>query len=157
MADKMHATEDELMYAGFFIRLLAYFIDLLWVVFIAFVFGALIGASGFYYLSNFSPLDIILQFLIIVIVLLFWEVKQGTPGKLALGMKIVDAETGGKPAFPRYLLRYIGYLPSALLFGFGYLWILWHPKKQSWHDLMARTVVVRSLRSQTQPVRFSSK
>ncbi len=81
-----------------------------------------------------------------LIVLLFWVERQGTPGKLALGLRIVDARDGGPVPVGRLALRYIGYLVSALPLGLGYLWAIWDPRRQSWHDKMGGTVVVKDVR-----------
>ena len=42
------------------------------------------------------------------------------------------------------LIRAIGYNVSAMLFGLGFLWAFFDRNKQSWHDKMARTYVVRN-------------
>jgi uncharacterized RDD family membrane protein YckC len=81
-----------------------------------------------------------------LVVLLFWAERQATPGKLVLGLRIVDAETGGMPSLRNLVLRYVGYLVSALPLGLGYLWALWDDRRQGWHDKMGRTVVVRDRR-----------
>lgn len=80
-------------------------------------------------------------------VLTFWLIKSATPGKMATRAVIVDAHSLQKPRPWQLLVRYIGYYPSLLLFGLGFLWILWDPKKQGWHDKMARTVVIRPVSS----------
>ena len=42
------------------------------------------------------------------------------------------------------IIRYIGYIPSILVFGIGLFG--WHlTLKQGWHDKMAKSVVVREL------------
>ncbi len=43
------------------------------------------------------------------------------------------------------IIRYIGYIPSILVFCIGLFWVAFDPKKQGWHDKMAKTVVVREL------------
>ena len=75
--------------------------------------------------------------------LLFWAIKAATPGKLMLRAKIVDADTLGKPAPWQLVVRYVGYYVSLLPLGIGFLWILWDPRKQGWHDKLARTLVIR--------------
>ena len=76
-------------------------------------------------------------------VLTFWLIKSATPGKMATQAVIVDAKSLQKPQPWQLVVSYIGYFPSTLLFGLGFLWILWDPRKQSWHDKLARTVVIR--------------
>jgi len=76
--------------------------------------------------------------------LLFWLIKAATPGKLMLRMTIIDANTLGKPTPWQLLARYLGYYVCILSLGLGFLWIIWDPRKQGWHDKMARTLVVRT-------------
>ena len=77
-----------------------------------------------------------------LVVLLFWVLCSATPGKMIISVKIVDAETGGKPTIGQWIVRYIGYFASAMFFGIGFLRIPFSPRKQGWHDELAGTVVV---------------
>jgi uncharacterized RDD family membrane protein YckC len=74
----------------------------------------------------------------------FWTRRDGqTPGKFALGIRVI--KTDGSPINDvDALIRAIGYNVSAMLFGFGFIWAFFNAKNQTWHDLMARTYVVRS-------------
>ena len=74
----------------------------------------------------------------------FWTQRDGqTPGKFALGLRVVKID-GSPISDVDAVIRAIGYQVSALLFGLGYLWALIDRKNQTWHDKLARTVVVRS-------------
>lgn len=64
-------------------------------------------------------------------------------GKKLLGIRIVQDTDGSAPGWGRGLGRTIGYFISSVPFGLGYLWALWDPRKQAWHDKMVGTVVVR--------------
>ena len=80
----------------------------------------------------------ILQFIVLgIVVIPLWFYRSATPGKMLLNMKIVDADTLGKPSTYRLLLRYFGYI----LFP-GFLWIAVDRRKQGWHDKLANTVVI---------------
>ncbi|MBI5040765.1 MAG: RDD family protein [Gammaproteobacteria bacterium] len=72
----------------------------------------------------------------------WWWGFQGTPGKLLLGCRIVDARSGGRPQVWQVLVRLLGYALSALPLGLGFLWIIWDRRHQGWHDKLARTLVV---------------
>src|SRR5437667_11014378 len=74
--------------------------------------------------------------------LLFWRYQGATPGKIAIGARIVDAETGGPPTTGRLALRFLGYLVSALPLYLGFVWIAFDRRKQGWHDKIAGTVVI---------------
>ncbi|HJR24475.1 MAG TPA: RDD family protein [Acidimicrobiales bacterium] len=83
-----------------------------------------------------------------VLFLVWWYRKLGrtgkTWGKQALGMRLVDANTGepigGGRAFGREIVA--GTL-SAYVLGIGFLWAAWDKRKQTWHDKIITTVVVR--------------
>lgn len=79
----------------------------------------------------------------LVYVLFFWTKKNGaTPGKMAVGIRVVSVD--GEPITGKQsVVRYLGYIPGALVFGLGYLWMLWDPENRCWHDRMANTHVVR--------------
>ncbi|MEW9520558.1 RDD family protein [Streptomyces tubercidicus] len=89
---------------------------------------------------------IALAWLIMVGGTFFLIAKEGssgqTPGKKALGVKVIK-ETTGQPlgfgmTFVRYLCRYL----NGLLCGIGWLWPLWDDKSQTFADKLAGTVVV---------------
>ena len=64
-----------------------------------------------------------------------------TLGKKAMNIRVVDGATGGALGYGKAVLRYIGRIPSSICF-IGYLWALWDPEKQTWHDKIATTYVV---------------
>jgi uncharacterized RDD family membrane protein YckC len=65
-----------------------------------------------------------------------------TIGKRLLGIRVIDSANGGPIGYRRAFVRYVGRLVSAFFFYAGYLWMLWDPEKQCWHDKFARDVVV---------------
>jgi uncharacterized RDD family membrane protein YckC len=73
---------------------------------------------------------------------LFWKYKSATPGKIIMGMTVVDASTGGVPGAGRLVLRYIGYYVNILTCFIGFFWIAFDKRKQGLHDKMANTVVI---------------
>ncbi|WP_374664100.1 RDD family protein [Acinetobacter sp.] len=83
----------------------------------------------------------ILPFLYTIIVWLLWS---ASPGKILLGMKIVDAETGQNLDLKQSIIRYVGYFPAMMVMMIGIIWIAFDKRKQGWHDKMANTVVIRS-------------
>ena len=70
----------------------------------------------------------------------FWGFFGQTPGKWVMGLKVVR-EGGGPLSFGRALLRFAGYLLSALPAYAGFIWIL-GPRRRGWHDRIADTEVV---------------
>ena len=79
-----------------------------------------------------------------IAVVLFWIYRQATPGKMAIGAKIVDAKTGGKPSTGQLVGRYFAYYVSSIPLGLGLIWVGIDARKQGWHDKLAGTLVVRS-------------
>ena len=74
-------------------------------------------------------------------VLLFWGLAGGTPGKLILGLRIVDPD-GNTIGIGKSLLRLVGYHFSATLAFLGFIWIGVDRLHQGWHDRLALTYVI---------------
>jgi uncharacterized RDD family membrane protein YckC len=73
----------------------------------------------------------------------YFEGSSGqTPGKKALGIRVIDFKAGGAIGYGRAFIRYIGRIVSALALLIGYLWMIWDKEKQTWHDKFAGSVVV---------------
>ncbi len=135
---------DNVEYGGFWIRVVAWIIDgIITGILFVWLLGMVVmginplatagGSSGF-----------LVQFILPAAYAIgFWIAMQATPGKMALGLVVVDANTG-QPASPgKYVLRYLGYIVSAVIILIGYIWVAFNPRKQGWHDLIAGTVVVK--------------
>ena len=75
--------------------------------------------------------------------ILMWGYKGATLGKMAMRIKIVSTK-GSDISYGTAFLRYIGTMISGMLFCLGYLWMLWDDKKQTWHDKIASTCVIRT-------------
>jgi uncharacterized RDD family membrane protein YckC len=67
---------------------------------------------------------------------------RGTLGKLLLGIEVVNSD-GSALSFSQAAKRNLLKILSFLVCGLGCLWIAWSPKKQSWHDMLAGTFVVK--------------
>jgi len=79
----------------------------------------------------------------ILVTLVFWKYRQATPGKMLLGLKIVDANTLGALSTGQLFGRYFSYIVSAIPIYFGFFWIGWDARKQGWHDKLSGTLVIR--------------
>ena len=137
-------------YVGFWARVLATLIDS--VLIMAITLPPLLAIYGLAYLENDEAISGLADILIsnilpMILVILFWTKKQATPGKMAVSARIVDAETGKAPSVKQCIGRYFAYILSAIPLGLGFLWVAFDPKKQSWHDKLAGTVVVKVSRS----------
>jgi uncharacterized RDD family membrane protein YckC len=65
-----------------------------------------------------------------------------TVGQMAMGIRVIDFNTGGSIGYGRALLRWLVSIVSAVVIFVGYLWMLWDKEKQCWHDKAANDVVV---------------
>ncbi len=73
----------------------------------------------------------------------FWTRRNGqSPGKFAMGIQVVKVD-GSPISDVDAVIRAIGYQVSSLVFGLGYFWAIFDKNKQTWHDKLARTYVVR--------------
>ena len=73
---------------------------------------------------------------------LIGSARGQTVGQMALGIRVIDFNTGGPIGYGRATLRMIGRYLSGLICYLGYFWMLWDKEKQCWHDKMANDVVV---------------
>lgn len=157
--------------AGFLLRFVAYFIDRIIIGFISmaiilpmlaimgisiFSLSGLKSFSEFENMEDAEQLAIIMAaigaystliFISIAVNWLYYALfesseRQATPGKMALGIKVTNLQ-GNRISFLNATGRYFGKIISGLLFGFGYIMILFTEKKQGLHDLMAGTLVVK--------------
>jgi uncharacterized RDD family membrane protein YckC len=65
-----------------------------------------------------------------------------TVGKHAMGIRVVDFQTGGPLDYGKAFIRFLGRIVASFLCGLGYFWAIWDPQHQGWHDKIAGTVVV---------------
>ena len=85
--------------------------------------------------------------------IVFWWLRGQTPGKWLLGLRVV-ALGGGKVTLGRAVLRFVGYLLSALPFYLGFLWIL-GSERRGFHDRLAGTEVVYTRRPRAQAAQLA--
>jgi len=156
----MTDASDDLEYVGFWPRVGASLIDTVLVAMICWPLVTFVYGRE-YWVSDVlikGPADFLLTWVMpAVAIVLFWWYRQATPGKMAIGARIVDAETGAAPRTKQLILRYLGYYVSAIPLCLGFVWVAFDPRKQGWHDKFAGTVVVRSKNRRPAPVRFGGR
>ena len=145
-------------YAGFWVRVGAVLIDtVIILIVITFPLSLIYGQQywlGDQYIRGFW--DLMLGYVVpIVATIWFWLRFLGTPGKMALKLKIVDARTGNKMTVAQAIGRYFAYIISMIPLGLGFIWIGIDSKKQGWHDKLAGTVVIKT--NEVVPVRFDDR
>jgi uncharacterized RDD family membrane protein YckC len=127
--------------AGFWARFGALFIDGIVIGIIPIILIAI--GSG----SNSSGLLAFGYVLYIVGAIAYYVYFEGGPtgqtlGKRAMGIRVIDFNTGGPIGHGRAFIRLIGRIVSQFLCYLGYFWMLWDKERQCWHDKMANDVVV---------------
>lgn len=137
-------------YASFWRRVAATLIDSLAVDAGAYVLGAEVGAIGFSAGAAGEGVKAVAFVLGVLFGLaysvLFTGLLGQTPGKMAVGIKVVLAD-GRVPGIGRAFLReVVGKFLSGLVLCVGYLWMLWDPERRCWHDRLVGTRVVRVAR-----------
>jgi uncharacterized RDD family membrane protein YckC len=68
--------------------------------------------------------------------------RGASVGKMALGIKVLDFNSGGRLGYGKALIRTIAKILSAIPIFLGFFWMLWDPEKRTWHDKIAGAVVV---------------
>jgi len=144
------------LHAGFWRRCAALGIDGLVIGLLAVALQLLLASTTFgaLSLSNVDPAALValLPMLMVAMALVFvgqWlyfalfesSRWQATPGKRALGLKVVG-ETGHRIGFGQATGRYFGKILSGVIFNIGYLMAGLTERKQALHDFMAGTFVV---------------
>jgi len=146
-------------YAGFWPRFLAAFVDgiviSIFTTPLSFLFGSGFDvqttedAAGnitdvsFNYDAGAATLYFVISFILPAIYYTIAISRWGqTLGALALSLKVVHPD-GSLVSPGRAFVRWIGALVSSVVFGLGYLWMIWDKRKQTWHDKFAGSVVVK--------------
>ena len=141
---------EDVKYAGFWIRLGAVLIDLMVMGVVLYIPSTVIYGSEYWVGDQFfyGFWDLMFSYVLpLVGTIWFWLRFSGTPGKMALKLKIVDAGTGNKLTFGQAIGRYFAYILSAIPFFLGYIWVGFDKRKQGWHDKLAGTVVIRNIKN----------
>ncbi|QXK91963.1 RDD family protein [Neoehrlichia mikurensis] len=98
-------------------------------------------------LKNIYLLIIISEQIIQLGVLLLYQVYMWvkfatTIGKFIMGLKVVDERTFKNMTITQAIKRFIAFPLSGIPFCLGIVWANFDKRKQTWHDKIAKTVVV---------------
>lgn len=135
------------MYAGFFVRLIAYAIDSMIAALIVGIvklpFSIVSGRGGFLnanFLFHYSLLDVFTYVGIAAYFVLLTYFAHSTPGKMLFRLQVVTKD--GEWTFINVLYREtVGRFLSSILC-IGYLAVLVTKQKQGFHDMLCDTYVV---------------
>ncbi|MGI9275232.1 MAG: RDD family protein [Endozoicomonas sp.] len=151
-ADENDSLPDSVEYAGFWIRFGAALIDTAILLVVTLPLTMVIYGNSLWQSERtvMGLWDVVINWIFpAVAVIVFWRIKGATPGKMLLSIQVVDMKTGSKMSVRQSIIRYVGYIVSTIPLFLGFFWIGIDKKKQSWHDKIARTVVVR-IRKETE-------
>lgn len=153
-------------YAGFWLRFVAYIIDIIIVYVVqSFIFIPVFGLMGISFASNAGDMQNMSDaeamgmigsmmavmgttiLLATAISILYWTLMesskyQATVGKIALGLKVTDVD-GKNLDFVKALVRNLCKIISSMILYIGYMMAGFTDKKQGLHDMIAGTLVVK--------------
>jgi uncharacterized RDD family membrane protein YckC len=138
----------DIKYGDFLTRLAASVVDSILALVVILPLLIVIYGPKYFATNNFikGPADFIICWLLpLVAVLVFWKCKSATPGKMLFDLVIADARTLQGPSTNQLIIRYLGYFISTMPLCLGFLWIVFDPRKQGWHDKLAGTVVIKKM------------
>lgn len=146
-----------MVYAGFWLRLVAYLLDSIALGFVVgiFILGPLMERAGispenpWVLFTGTSRQMIAINLLATMASWLYWALLessrwQATLGKKMLGVEVTDLE-GRRISFARASGRYFGKIVSVLSLFLGFAMAGFTPKKQALHDMIASCLVVKKI------------
>ena len=168
----MGNEEGQVRYAGFWVRLVASFLDTLFLAVPVGIVIYLLSDGQWFDFSQYrenieyalrgdavSALshppktnlkwEIVFEVAVLVIVAVFWRRWRGaTPGKRCVGITVVDAKSFREIDNRQAVIRSIGYIASTLMLLVGFLMVAFRGDKRALHDLMAETAVIYETREE---------
>ena len=131
-------------YASRWLRFFAWIIDGVVIAIVMFILwlAGLVGADS---VEGFGASDGLVNALVTLVYYVAMTAAFGaTLGKMALGMRVADAD-GNRPGVGAVVMReVIGKILSALVIFIGFFWILVDDQRQGWHDKIGKTFVVKA-------------
>ena len=148
MTGSTRSEIDALPKAGFWIRVVATFIDAFIVLVLQFLLGTLLAVIGVVSNSGgVGDMAILIQLFGFAVSCAYYVSFTGycgqTPGKMVLRIKVIRCDGSplsyGRAAFREIPAKFI----SGIIFGIGYLMVAFDGQKQGLHDRMADTYVIK--------------
>ncbi len=127
---------EETHYAGFIKRAVAAIID-----------GLILGTLGRWIgLLIFSPEDLRLAGFSALLGWIYYGLMessqhQATIGKMFMKIKVTDLD-GNRVSFMKATIRHFSKILSVITLGIGFLMAIWTDRKQTLHDMVAKTLVL---------------
>lgn len=133
-------------YAGFWKRFVAVIIDGFVLTAVGLIIGSFIGSVYGFSRGTSQGAGAAGNIIGIIVGWLYFAImesssKQGTLGKMALGIKVTDLSGNAIP-FGTATVRHFSKIISTIILLAGYLMVAFTPKKQGLHDIVAGCLVV---------------
>jgi uncharacterized RDD family membrane protein YckC len=145
---------QSVQYAGFWIRLVAYILDTIFLSIASSIVGGIIGAAvraGSSDTEAAAQTAAVLSAFVGIVMFVLYQVLflrsgwQATPGKRLLGLKVVTT-TGERIGGLRALGRACAYFLSGIILYIGFMMIGWNKEKKALHDIICDTRVIYAKR-----------
>jgi uncharacterized RDD family membrane protein YckC len=138
-------------YGGFWLRLAAAVIDVVAIFVLVGVVLLVVALLNLIVGEQFLGGDRFSSVLLMTVAWLYdagltASAARATLGKLVVGLRIDDADTGTRVNFLIASGRHFARVVSATLLLLGYVTMFWEPRRRAIHDLAAGTVVVKRRR-----------
>ena len=125
------------VFGGFWIRLVAYYIDaiLVEIIVILLVLTFIPSIAGVLLVSMIAVPAYFIG---------FWATSGRTIGMTPFGLRVVRNSDGGRLGFGRAVLRLVGFSFACVPLYLGLIWVAFDSRKRGWHDFIAGSVVIRT-------------
>ena len=157
---QVYATQPA--YAGFWIRVVARFVDgvIVGIPITVLFFLLVVVAGGVTSGTSSSSADtqnaaaagvtgVVFLFYLIALLgtiayqVYFWGVSGSTLGMRVFKLRVVDATTGGPIGIGRAFVRWLMTIVNSLACYVGWIWVAFDARKQGWHDKVANSIVIQ--------------
>ena len=132
-------------YGGFWIRLVAYIIDVVLLSILLAVLASILGINIVQTdLENYDPTLNLVSFVIgwLYFALMESSERGATVGKMAMGLRVVTS-SGQRLSFLNATGRYFAKIISAMILFIGFIMIGFTERKRGLHDMIANTLVIK--------------
>jgi uncharacterized RDD family membrane protein YckC len=130
------ASTTTMYFAGIGTRFIASIVDSIFLGIIGGVLGVVIGNED----SN--------TLISVLIGLAYYVIMIGSSGQTLgcrlMHIRVVTTDNGQVPGYGTATVRYLSSFISAFVLMLGYIWAFFNPQRQTWHDMIARTYVVKA-------------
>jgi uncharacterized RDD family membrane protein YckC len=138
------------VYAGFWIRVVAWLIDGIALGILTSALaplagtGPVVGVDGTQIQVDYGT-NAMGGLIGLVYFVGMWAWRGQTLGMMPFGLWVVRFEDGGRLDVVRAFLRYVGLIISFVVILLGVIWVAFDSRKQGWHDKLAKSLVIRTV------------